>query len=523
MTSKKKNIDETQVLFEERVGLCTITLCQDRRHPVGEKNEEFPLCVRFNLLRCRYYHSLGEKCSSSQLARIASSTGQGERRMGIETNYERRNRLLDVFNNFVGTIVNLNQTGPLTLDRIKTALTGRCEASSFIAVWEEIVAEKREAGKAGTADSYQSVLNCFKEMTGFGYKDGFAIDSSLINRWVEGMKGRNFAGATIGINLRTCRVVVNRCIGEGYLMPKAYMFGKSRDKIKIPVGASRKGWYLSVSQMQELFNHWKTKDIHFDICNTRKVGEQKNTVKSETTIGLIYESLGMFLMQYFCCGCNLIDLSLLRYNRFYFDTNGQAFQFIRKKSEDETKDGEGMEVIVPVIDPMREILEAYGAKPKLDALVFPSLIGDAINQGEQAIRDRVHQENKNIATRMKKLASKLEWTVNPTGTFARHSFATNLHSLKVPREYISDAMGHSLGNRGQITMRYISPYTIEERKAYNNLLLGITEDDQTTAKIVKAKTVKQSLLDKMEAYSEEEIKEALIMLKKRELDSLMAL
>jgi len=72
-------------------------------------------------------------------------------------------------------------------------------------------------------------------------------------------------------------------------------------------------------------------------------------------------------------------------------------------------------------------------------------------------------------------------------------------------------------------MRYISPYTIEERKAYNNLLLGITEDDQTTAKIVKAKTVKQSLLDKMEAYSEEEIKEALIMLKKRELDSLMAL
>lgn len=36
---EKKNIDETQVLFEERVGLCTITLCQDRRHPVGEKKQ----------------------------------------------------------------------------------------------------------------------------------------------------------------------------------------------------------------------------------------------------------------------------------------------------------------------------------------------------------------------------------------------------------------------------------------------------------------------------------------------------
>ena len=84
---------------------------------------------------------------------------------------------------------------------------------------------------------------------------------------------------------------------------------------------------------------------------------------------------------------------------------------------------------------------------------------------------------------------------------ARHSFATNLHAAKVPREYISDAMGHSLGNKGQITMRYISPYTVKERMTYNNLLMGIVEDPNPKAKIVKVKTVKQSLLDKMENFS----------------------
>ena len=54
-------------------------------------------------------------------------------------------------------------------------------------------------------------------------------------------------------------------------------------------------------------------------------------------------------------------------------------------------------------------------------------------------------------------------------------------------------------------MRYISPYTVKERMTY------------------KVKTVKQSLLDKMENFSEEEIRDALIMMKKRELESLMAL
>lgn len=69
----------------------------------------------------------------------------------------------------------------------------------------------------------------------------------------------------------------------------------------------------------------------------------------------------------------------------------------------------------------------------------------------------------------------------------------------------------------------ISPYTVKERMTYNNLLMGIVEDPNPTAKIVKVKTVKQSLLDKMENFSEEEIRDALIMMKKRELESLMAL
>jgi len=519
MTAKKKLLSEASILFDERVGVCYIAMCLDKRNPARVVRDEFPLCMRFTIKRERYYHNLGEKCTPKEIARTSVATGQGERKTSEETFYERKVRLQEVFFNFVNTIVHLNETGPLTLERIKTVLTGRCEASSFLGVWEEIIDEKRKNGKASTAEAYKNAFNSFKNLTGFDYMDGFSIDSSTVCRWIDAMTERNTSSATQGMYLRSCRLVVNRCIGEGFLLPKAYMFGKSRDKVKIPSGASRKGWYLTVDQMKELFEHLKERDLNLPIFDQRLKDNPTFSVKTEAAKELVYQSLAMFLMQYLCCGCNLLDLSLLRYNRFYFNSNGSAFQFIRHKSEDETKDGEGMEVIVPVIQPIQKILEVYSSKPVLDALVFPFLMGDALEKGSQAERDKVHQENKNISDRMKKVAESLGWTVRPTGTYARHSFATNLHAAKVPREYISDAMGHSLGNKGQITMRYISPYTIEERKQYNNLLLGIKEAEEQKEVAISsdARGSKQALFDKMEAFSEDDIKEALMMLKKKEM------
>ena len=57
----------------------------------------------------------------------------------------------------------------------------------------------------------------------------------------------------------------------------------------------------------------------------------------------------------------------------------------------------------------------------------------------------------------------LGWSEPLSGTCARHSFATNLNTMEVPREYIKDAMGHTIENRGDITQRYISAYSIEKR------------------------------------------------------------
>lgn len=528
MTTNDKS-KVTYILFEERIGECFISMCLDKRHAENVKNYAYPLCIRFHIYGSRYYYSLGEKCTIEELKKLSKSTGNREKRIGLESTFERRIRLQEVFKNIVNMVASISDRGTLTIDRIKVALTGRSESASFLSVWEEIIAEKRNSGKAGTAQNYEEAMRNFKRLTGFTYADGFAVDTALINKWIDGMAANHTSTSTQGIKLRACRVVVNRCIGEGYMLPKNYMFGKCRDKVKIPVGSSRKSWYLNVDQMTELYLHWKNHDVFFPINNSRRKDNPSFAVKTKKSEELIYQSLAMFLMQYLCCGCNLIDLGLMRYNRYYFDSNGKAFQFIREKTEDETNDGDGMEVIVPITDPMKEILDKYSSKPGMDELVFPFLLGDAINIGAVEIRRRVCQQNKNISNRMEKMIDAIGWTVNPSGTYARHSFATNLHAAKVPREYISDAMGHSLGNRGQITMRYISPYTIEDRLNYNRILLKVgqasdssVDEKQSMAVFSSIDPNKQAIVEKLHSFSEQDLKEALIMLKRKELARLEA-
>jgi hypothetical protein len=98
---------------------------------------------------------------------------------------------------------------------------------------------------------------------------------------------------------------------------------------------------------------------------------------------------------------------------------------------------------------------------------------------------------------MKKIAEILDWDVRPSSTYARHSFATNMSREKVSLDYISFAMGHSIGNRGQITKRYIAPYSIEEQMRNNSYLLALPElkslrqQDKTKNELIKM--VKESM------------------------------
>ena len=85
MTKKKKEDRIAGKLFRTRVGMCSISMLLDVRHPDG--GAEYPLCICFSINRKRIYHSLGEHYSHEDLTKMMSATGQGEHRGLVETKY----------------------------------------------------------------------------------------------------------------------------------------------------------------------------------------------------------------------------------------------------------------------------------------------------------------------------------------------------------------------------------------------------------------------------------------------------
>ena len=151
---KEKNI-VTNKLFSTKVGVCNISMILDVRHSKGDG--EYPLCLCFSIDRKRYYYPLGESYSHEGLARISNATGQGEHKGINETNFERKQRLSNTFSNYITLIEELDETGVLTLDRIKTMLTGKTKSCSFVDEWEKVIEELLRTGRAGTADNYTPV------------------------------------------------------------------------------------------------------------------------------------------------------------------------------------------------------------------------------------------------------------------------------------------------------------------------------------------------------------------------------
>lgn len=236
------------------------------------------------------------------------------------------------------------------------------------------------------------------------------------------------ADATRGIYLRSARVVWKECNRRGYLLNQPYPFSNKKseqDKIFIPMGGTRKKLYLDVDKMTQLYHVFMEK---------RYPASWRKQYKEN-----VHYSLGLFLVQYLCNGFNMADAAELTYDEFYYATGGKEFRFERKKTRNRSE--KEAEVIIPIIEPLQNILDEIAAKPQKGVLVFPEILDGHATPKE--VRKYVSQANSNVHDRVIKVCEEvLHWEVRPSSTWCRHSFANNLRNAGVEREYISESMGH---------------------------------------------------------------------------------
>lgn len=457
---------------------CNASLVLDTR--TNRKNvNEYPLAIRFTVDRKIFYHSVGGSYSEKRFSDICNASKSNSENYRIQKEWK------DTYiPRFKTLLENLNKGGFLTFEMVRSAvmtgksdITNNTKENSFFEIWNTIIHELKTNDNGirfTTSESYECALKSFKKILGENSITGFNISAAEIQKWKEGMHNGikdkdgkiigKISDTTAGIYLRACRAVWNRCLREGYLKDVPYPFSNKKEKglVSIPKSAKRRQNYLNVGQMTELYKLFVSK-------------EYPNHWPEEYKQKAHY-SLGLFLAQYLCNGFNLADAGRLTYDTYYYQNQGKAFRFNRKKTAGRSQDGS--EVIIPIIEPLKYILNEIAAKPNRDGFVFPDILKGSTSEEER--RKQTSQENSNIKDRVRKICLEvLHWdeSISPSGTWCRHSFATNLRNAGVELDYISESMGHAITDHS-ITQIYIEHYPLEKQMEYNSKLLNLTP--QTT-------------------------------------------
>ena len=468
---------------------CNASLVLDTR--TNRKNvSEYPLAIRFTVDRKFFYHQVGGSYSEKRFSDICTAT-----KSSSENYKEQKMWREEIVTKYKEMLVNLNKGNPFTYEMVRVAVTtGNAnvevakEDKSFIGIWQEYIyhLQNDDNGKRySTSDSYISALKSFQKFLGKDAIKGFNISVAEIQKWKDcmsnGVKGRDgniegqISDATVGLYLRSCRTIWNLCRSQGYLLDVTYPFSNKKEKnlVSIPRGKVKKKVYLKREQFTELYHVF----INKNYPETWKKGYAERA----------HYSLGLFLAQYLCNGFNLADAARLQYNDYYFQTGRSAFLFNRKKTAD--RSANNSEVVIPIIEPLQVILDEIAAPPVLGGYVFPQIFNGETSEKER--RNLTVQENSNIKDRVTKICHDvLGWdkAIKPSGTWCRHSFATNLRNAGVEKTYIDESMGHS-SNSNDMTNVYLDTYPIEMQMEYNSKLLVLdaksAERDELMSKLSK--------------------------------------
>lgn len=390
-------------------------------------------------------------------------------------------RVNETFNQVRTMVDGMVYDGSFAFDDFKeqwrSRSTSPTEQLSPYTLWQQVA----ESKSAGTEESYLNALARFKADMGERVKFS-DFSKSRVSDWRDKMLKRGLSKTTANIYLRALRVVLNEAVRLGLMSDTKLMFGK------LAIGGKnsyndRKENYLSVEQWRTLWHFYETGGEGNSIFESWRSDYQKDRM----------EALGMMLFMYLADGMNLRDVLNLRYDAYYYQHDKKQLHFQRQKVADRS----GAKVVFPVLNQMRVILERQGKSEERGGLVFGYLEGkvslnSASKDDKKEERRLTALYNSTIGDRMKWVAKAVGLEVEPTPTWCRHSFASNLIQAGVPKEYISASMAHS---NGDTTDNYIDMYSYEQMIDYNSRLLADpAEKDRERLKELLATMNREELL-----------------------------
>ncbi len=291
--------------------------------------------------------------------------------------------------------------------------------------------EKDENLKPKTKDAIKYTRNRLED-----FKKGMSVGDVTINflkRFEKKKMAEGSSQATIDHHMRNLRLVINYFRDVEKIIPTQYEY---------PFGKGR----FSISSFFPNKQVLKESEI-------RSVIEMKEFVSK----GVEY-ARDIWLLLYRCNGANFADLLRMKWDQI----EGDYIVFTRKKTENTRKNNK-KDIIVPLTDKLKELIEKIGDKSS------PYILG-LLHEGytDRFFENKNHKIKQIINRDLAKIRAKLKLTTPLQLGKARDAYASTLLRNGESKDDIGQMMGHS---NSVVTEHYLASIDTERTFKINQSLL----------------------------------------------------
>ena len=281
--------------------------------------------------------------------------------------------------------------------------------------FENLIQTYKDTNHIGNANCYSRTLHVLELFDEKLPERVFPeIDIKYVKSFDVFLQKRECKGNTRKFYFKTLRAVLNKAIQDGEASETTYPFGKGG---------------FSISSLEEE--------------TTKRYLPHDSMLKLKTTVmdnAVLERTRRLFLFSYYCYGISFIDAALLTKKNIIRYNGGNYIVYKRNK----TKEAKKVKPIQIKITPeIQELMDWFSANTLLVEDYLLPIVSIAGYKGEQLynhIRNRFGRNNKNLTN----LAKALEITdMKLTSYVSRHTMAMTLQDNQVPREVISQILGHS--------------------------------------------------------------------------------
>lgn len=276
----------------------------------------------------------------------------------------------------------------------------------------------KEEGRIGTANAYQSTLNCLARFIGseklFSFKD---ITEQWVNNYLYFLRSSGLKPNSVNLYFRILHAVYNMAC---------------KDNID---GTSRCSPFRAITK-----NNIKTQKKAIDKSIIQEIARAEFGDNSQKGF-----ARDLFLFSFYCRGMPFVDMAHLKYNNII---DGYIC-YSRQKT--------GQPLKIKITGLLQELIDKYKTG---GGYILPILVNSKLSLLQQysQYKNRLRQYNKTL----KAISNSLNLPLTLSSYVPRHSWATLARENEIPVSIISEGMGHSSEKVTYVYLAALNPSHIDD-------------------------------------------------------------